>query len=335
MTPARIAVIGCGNVSRMHFETYSQHRDRVEIVAACDPIPTLRAEVARTYGVPETFASVDDLLAGAGSSFDIGIVCTPTPVRRAVVHQLVAARKHIFVEKPFADSYDEAAAMVATGDEAGIRIGVNQNFRYHYPFDIARGLIAAGRVGPVVSILHQDLMLRRDKGWRTQTNRHAFSVMGVHWFDGLRWMLQDEATEIRAQQRSSPVVDSAGETDISAIATFAGGTIATIFESFSCPFKRTDTVIIGERGTIVLTYAGATLHDLDGHRAGQWETPYAGPLKPGATLTNLELLVAAIVAGEDPVNSGRDNLRTIAMLDAAYRAAETDAVVSLRELTAV
>ncbi len=335
MTPARIAIIGCGNVSRMHFEAYSQNRDRVQIVAACDPVPALREDVARTYSVSETFASVEDLLAQTGSAFEIGVVCTPTPVRRAVVDQLAGAGKHIFVEKPFADSYDEAAAMVATSAAAGIRIGVNQNFRYHYPFDVARGLISDGQVGPVVSILHQDLMFRQDKGWRTQTRRHAFSVMGVHWFDGLRWMLQDEATEIRAQQRSSPVVNSAGETDISAIATFAGGTIATIFESFSCPFKRTDTVIIGERGTIVLTYAGATLYDLDGNQAGQWDTPYPGPLKPGATLKNLELLVAGISTGEDPVNSGRDNLRTIALLDAAYRAAETDAVVSLREVTAV
>lgn len=328
--PARIAIVGCGNVSRMHFATYSQHPDRVRIVAACDPVPALLAEVEQTYGVPQTFKSIEAMLNGA--DFDTAVVCTPTPVRQAVVEQLAAAGKHLFVEKPFADSFDEAAGMVAVGDQAGIRIGVNQNFRYHYPFDIARTLIGEGRIGPVTSILHQDLMLRRDTGWRTQTRRHAFSVMGVHWFDGLRWMLRKEATAVRSQQRSSPTIDSVGETDITAIVTFGSGTIATVVESFSCPVRRTDTFVIGEQGTIILTYAGASLYDLDGSEIERHDAPFAGPLKPGATLANLELLIAAIAKGDSPPNSGQDNLHTIALLDAAYQAAERDEIVRPREL---
>ena len=325
--PPRIAIVGCGGVSRMHFAAYAGQTDRVQVVAACDPVPALRAEVQAEYGVPATFASLEEMLAAA--DFDIGVVCTPTPVRRAVVTALAAAGKHVFCEKPFADTYDEAAAMVAAADAAGVRIGVNQNFRYHYPFDIARGVIAEGRIGRVTSIVHQDLMLRRDAGWRTTTTRHAFSVMGVHWFDGLRWMLQDEAVSVRAQQRSSPAIETAGETDITAIATFAGGTIATVTESFSCPVVRTDTVVIGETGALLLTYAGVKHYGHDKTVHGEWATPFPGEAKPGATLENLVHLATAVAAGQDPVNSGHDNLHTIALLDAAYRAADSGQVVAL------
>ena len=332
MRPARVAIVGCGNVAQMHFEAYSGRPERVEVVAACDPVPALREAATSRWGVRQTVATVDALLGDNDLDFDIGIVCTPTPVRRAVVEQLARGGKHLFVEKPFADNWDEAAAMVDVAGRAGVLIGVNQNFRYHYPFDIAHEYISAGRIGSVTSILHQDLMRRQDTGWRTTTRRHAFSVMGVHWFDGLRWMLRDEATAIQARQRSSAAIDCAGETDITAIATFAGGTIATIVESFSSPIKRTDTVVIGDRGALLLTYAGATLYDGAGNALERRETPFAGPRKPEATLVNLELLAAAVGTGTDPVNSGRDNLRTIALLDAAYQAAETGETVIPRGL---
>ena len=329
-TPLNVAIIGCGNVAQMHFAAYQDQPDRVRVVAACDPVPALREAAASQWGVERTFASVDELLAGP--DFTVGIVCTPTPVRRAVVERLAEAGRHIFVEKPFADSWDEAAAMVALAERAGVRIGVNQNFRYHYPFDLARDEIAAGRIGSVTSIVHQDLMLRQDSGWRTATPRHALSVMGVHWFDGLRWMLRDEATEVRAQQRSSAAIDCAGETDVAVIVTFAGGAIATVAESFSSPVQRTDTVVIGDAGALLLTYAGLTVFDGERNQTDQRATPFPGDRKPGATLRNLELLHDAIRAGTEPVNSGQDNLHTIALLDAAYRAAETGEVPIPRTL---
>ncbi len=331
MRQGKVAIIGCGGVSRMHFEAYVAHPERVTIAAACDPVPDLRNEVRAAYGVSQTFASVEDLLAD--TDFEIGVICTPTPVRRAVVEKLAAAGKHVFVEKPFAETYDEALDMVRLADATGIKIGVNQNFRYHYPFDVARGLIADGAIGNVINVIHQHLHVRHDRGWRTTTERHAFSVMGVHWLDGLRWMLRDEATAVTCEQRSSGAIAAAGETDITAQLTFTGGAMATVMESFSCPIRRSETIVIGETGALLLTYAGATLYHVAEPNVpkGEWATPFPGERKPEATFKNLDILLSAIEDGTEPANSGHDNLKTIALLEAAYQAAETHAVVSLGE----
>ena len=61
----------------------------------------------------------------AGASWDVAVVCTPTPVRDAVVNTLAAAGKHLFVEKPMADTYEEAQRMVAACQAAGERICVS------------------------------------------------------------------------------------------------------------------------------------------------------------------------------------------------------------------
>lgn len=331
MKQAKIAIVGCGGVSRMHFAAYTAHPDQVVIAAACDPVPDLLEQVRAAYGVSHTFASLDDLLAD--TDFEVGVVCTPTPIRRDVVGKLAAAGKHVFVEKPFADTYTEALEMVRLCDAAGVKLGVNQNFRYHYPFDIARGLIADGAIGNVINVIHQHLHVRHDKGWRTTTQRHAFSVMGVHWFDGLRWMLRDEATAVACEQRSSGAIAAAGETDISALVTFAGGAMATVIESFSCPIRRSETVVVGENGSLLLTYAGVTRYDVaePNVRKGEWATPFPGERKPEATFKNLDILATAIEDATEPANSGHDNLKTIELLEAAYRAAETHAPVPVGE----
>jgi len=61
--------------------------------------------------------------------------------------------------------------------------------------------------------------------------------------------------------------------------------------------------------------------------AERWTNPYAGAKKPESVLAGLERLLTAIETGQAPSNSGADNLRTVALLDAAYRSAAEDRLV--------
>ncbi len=61
----------------------------------------------------------------------------------------------------------------------------------------------------------------------------------------------------------------------------------------------------------------------------RWENPYAGASKPESVFTALEELLSAIESRAEPSNSGRDNLKTIALLEAAYRSAEGGRTVHL------
>jgi len=223
--------------------------------------------------------------------------------------------------------------MVEICSQAGVKLAVNQNFRYHYAFEKARELVAQGAIGRVVSIVHQDLMFRQDSGWRTQTKRHALSVMGVHWLDGFRWLLNDVATSVVCETRSSAAIQCVGETEADVQVTFKQGALASYVESFSSPLARTETVVLGESGTLVLTYHGLTMFDLKDRSQPnlQWENPYRGPHKPEATFTDLNLLLTAIERGGEPPNSGRDNLQTVALLDSAYISAAEQRMVMLKE----
>jgi D-apiose dehydrogenase len=327
VTVHNLAVVGCGNVSAMHFDGFLAHPERVRVVAACDPVAQRRAWAEREYGVPKTFASIEDLLADASASdWDVAVVCTPSEVREPAVAALAAAGKHILTEKPLADSYAEAAHLVTLCEQAGVLLAVDQNFRDHYAFGIAARLIAAGEVGTVLGIAQRDLTFRQDRGWRTQQPRHALSVMGVHWFDGFRQLLSYDATQVTARTFSSPAVDCLGETDAFVQIDF-GPVPVSYVQSFSSRFTATDTVVIGDRATLKFDYGTLTRHAAGGTR--QWINPYAGPGKPESAFLSLNRLLDALGTIKPPSNSGRDNLKTIALLEAAYQSAEQGRTVEL------
>lgn len=331
MKQFKIAIVGCGGVSRMHFETYLQHTDRIQIVAVCDADSRRLEQVRNEYGIENGFVSVEDMLAQ--TTWEVAVVCTPTTVRRPVVETLAAAGKHIMVEKPFADTYAEAQEMVNACQKAEVKLAVNQNFRYHYPFEIVREIVTRGTIGRVVSVVHQDLMLRHDSGWRTQTTRHALAVMGVHWLDGFRRMLDDEATTLACQTRRSGVIQSEGESDASVQLTFKKGTVVSYIESFSSSFSRVETLLIGTKGSLLISNDTVSLFKIDEPRKVQkeWLNPYSGANKPEATFISLNQLFKAIEEGREAPNSGLDNLKTIALLDGAYQSAEEKRIVTIQE----
>jgi len=263
-------------------------------------------------------------------------VCSPTSVRVEIVEELVAAGKHVFVEKPFADNLGAAQRMVDAAEVAGVHLAVHQNFRYFYPFDLARSLIAEGRIGRPLSVSHRELTFRGDTGWRNTLPRYALSVMGIHWFDGFRWMLDSEPLEIWCETHSSPLSEALGETDGLVQATFADGTAVSYVESFSYQGEsQLDTIVVGDHGSLRLGPSGLSVWTAsrDGSAPALTEHPnrYAED-KPEATFVALEQLFQAIESDTSPSNSGRHNLGSVAALEAAYQSAESGRPVSVASL---
>jgi predicted dehydrogenase len=330
MQPFKLAFIGCGGISRSHLNSYAAHSDRVELVATCDIIPERAQETKDAYGAQAAFRSVEDAIAGP--PFDVAVVCTPTPVRQQVVEPLAKAGKHIYIEKPLADTIDEARCMVDICNEAGVMLAVDQTYRYYYPFDIARRVIADGRIGKPISVIHRGLDYRQDAGWRTQCKRHTLAVMGVHWVDGFRWMLQSEASEVRAASCSSSAIECVGETDANVQILFENGTAVSYVQSFSCPpGGYADTIVVGEAGALHMNYGKVAFYAQGQQDAPveEWRIEAQGDPHRWAVYRLLDELLVSIETGTQPPNNGMDNLKTISLLEAAWQSADTGKPIAL------
>ncbi len=122
----RVAVSGLGAVVRnIHLPAYERLRRRVELVAGCDPDPQRRAEFTRATSVP----AYDDLgVMLRDSTADIVSICSPPSLHQEQVLAALAAGRHVFCEKPMAESLADADTLIAAAASAQRRLVVNSQF---------------------------------------------------------------------------------------------------------------------------------------------------------------------------------------------------------------
>ncbi|MBB3110130.1 putative dehydrogenase [Paenibacillus phyllosphaerae] len=317
MKTYKVGLVGAGGVTELHLEGYKNQKDRIEVVAICDPNVEILTRKAEQYGIPHQFTALDDFIQNSG--IDVAIVCTPTSIRKQVVFPLLEAGLPLFVEKPFSDTLIDAIEVTNKAAMLGVPISVNQNFRRHFTFDVVKDIVSQDTIGKVTSIVFNNMFFRQDTGWRLQCERHALSVMGIHWFDGFRQILGSEAVSVSSLMRSSSAIECAGETDATVQVAFENGAIATYVQSFSSPFPRTEMIVIGETGTLYCTHNSVELYRNGSRTPIQtWDNDVS---RETATFEGLNQLLSSLETGGEAPNSAQDNLKTVAMLDAAYRSA--------------
>jgi predicted dehydrogenase len=104
--PLQIAVIGAGHLGRIHAKLLGQVDDAI-LVAVVDPFESARHTAESMFGVP-TFESYHDVL----DKIDAAIVASPSDCHAEMVAGLLAADKHVFVEKPITVDRDDADRLV-------------------------------------------------------------------------------------------------------------------------------------------------------------------------------------------------------------------------------
>jgi predicted dehydrogenase len=103
--------------------------------------------------------------------------------------------------------------------------------------------------------------------------------------------------------------------------------MASYVQSFSSPYRKTELTVIGETGTIV-----ATPNEVHLYRRGTMDpvqTWNHSISRETATYEGLDRLLVSLETGIEASNSAKDNLRTVAMLDAAYLSAQEQRIVKL------
>ncbi|MCE9555781.1 MAG: Gfo/Idh/MocA family oxidoreductase [Planctomycetes bacterium] len=115
----RVAVIGCGNVTKSYFPTLLAS-PYIELVSTCDIIPQRAEAAARKLSAPHHFPHIDKLLAGP--PFDLLVNLTDMQQHFQINRQALLAGKHVWSEKPLGISHDEASSLLELAKEKGVRI---------------------------------------------------------------------------------------------------------------------------------------------------------------------------------------------------------------------
>ncbi|MBM4094285.1 MAG: Gfo/Idh/MocA family oxidoreductase [Planctomycetes bacterium] len=147
--PARkikVGVIGCGSVSRMYFPNLAEC-PCVELVSACDKIPKRARDAAAKFPIGQHYPHIDQMLAGV--PFDLLVNLTDMQEHEHLNRQAIAAGKHVWSEKPIANSLAAGQELLAEARKKGLRIWGAPTVVQSPQFAFMARTLAAGTLGRV------------------------------------------------------------------------------------------------------------------------------------------------------------------------------------------
>lgn len=263
--PVGIAVVGCGNISDQYLTNLVRFPD-VTVVACADIDLTRAAAQAAKYGVPH---SADLATVLEMPNVELIVNLTVPAVHASVALQAIRSGRHVYGEKPFALSVEEARTIMAAAAEHGVQLGNAPDTFLGAGLQTARRVIEAGRIGTPISAKATFGYPGPDK-WHPnpeflfQKGGGPVLDMGPYYLTALVQLFGPVKTVSafgrRAQDRrvigSGPrageAFDVEVDSQVSALLEFGSGPIATARFSFDEPISTRELEIHGTDGAVQL-----------------------------------------------------------------------------------
>jgi predicted dehydrogenase len=290
------------------------------------------------------FSSLNDALAAVEA--DAVVITSPVATHVPLALVALEAGKHVLVEKPLANTVEEAARAASRAEELGLILQVSQNYR-NYPAPRAvRALLRERALGELAAI---NIDFRKwDNDAPKDTHRHyAFphpliNDMAIHHFDLLRMITGNEAVSVFAKVGDPSF--SKYDDEASAVITIEMEDGLVVSYRGSWLSRGLDTAwagewsIQGEEGELFFTSrAGGEVEDASGdvvtiRRPGR-SRPKKVPLERAEMVdrvAGLEIFSRAVAGGAAPESTGRENLGSLALMEAAARSAASGRVEAVQ-----
>jgi predicted dehydrogenase len=148
--PLKVGVLGAGGIATIADGVLPNMRnidEAVDIVAIADLVPGRATEVARRFGIPEAYTSLEQMLEDA--DIDAVVNLTPIPAHAATSAAILRAGKHLVVEKPIATSLAEADEIIGLAAANDLVLACAPPDMLFGPYTEARRLIQSGVIGDV------------------------------------------------------------------------------------------------------------------------------------------------------------------------------------------
>ena len=321
--PVRIALIGAGAfVRKAHAPSLLELGDAVQIAAVHSRTQASAETVAESipYDV-DIYTDIGMLLAD--DSVEAVDIVLPIPMLPEVVFQALAAGKHVFSEKPIAQTVAEGQALIAACRPFGDRVWmVGENWRYEEAFQAAARALQAGRIGqPLFCDLSLQLPIKADymgSTWRNSGELPGGYLLdgGVHHAAGLRVLLgeiESVCALTTAHREDLPPADT-----MSAALRFSSGVVGSYLITYAAGSALgTDAVHIGGSEGSLRVSRGELVIERDGESERQAFNVVI------SVREELAAFVAAVRDGTPHRNSPQEALQDLAVVEAMLESAQT------------
>ena len=343
----RIGILGSGFiVNDCHLESY--RRIGLNPVAIASRSRERAAQVAARHSIARVCESYQEILDDP--TIEVLDIAVPPQYQLELIRAACARGtvKGILAQKPLALSYDKAVETVRCCEEAGILLSVNQNMRYDPSVHTANTLLKDGFFGaPVFATIDMRAVLHWQP-WQASTGSATFRIMSIHHLDCMRYWFGDPV-RVFASSRPDPRTDFPHTDGIcTTILEYESGLRGVVIDDvWAGPVREgspgetriewriegLDGVAIGDVGWCKDPFT--TPSSMRYARKGDAGFTSFAPAEswfPDAFGGTMSQLLVALETGEAPEIGARDNLKSIALVEAAALSAEEHRMVSPQEI---
>jgi predicted dehydrogenase len=323
------AVIGAGGFAR-DIAAHAGKFKHLRLSGAYDTDAAAAASFVASFG-GRVYHSLDEVLAD--KSIEGVLVVTPNDVHRPLVEAAARAGKHVFVEKPIANTVADARAAIKAASDAGVTLFVGHLARRATPMRMAKKMIESGEFGKLILIeghtAHNGGLFLQPAEWRWRRERcpgGPLIQLAVHTVDTFNYLFGPvKSVSAKSTRLATPAeIDDVGVISLE----YANGALGSIGTAYVVPGSGF-TNIYGTEASLLLDSSHRDF--LVRHKDGRVETRSA--------ITSAEPIVEemdefALVsrAGARPETGGEEGLQALAVILAAVKSAAEGRSVTIEEI---
>lgn len=335
----RIALVGCGRVSKNHFDSIEKHKENIELVSICDSRPDILSEHASKYEV-KGYSNLNEMLTN--EDLDLVTLCTPSGLHAEQTELCAKHKINVITEKPMATRWDDGVRMVKACDKAGVKLLVVKQNRRNPTLQLLKRALNEKRFGKI-HMVHLNVFWTRTQeyydqaAWRGtwEYDGGAFMNQASHYVDLLEWLIGpiDKVHAMMSTTRNIEVEDT-GVMNIK----WRNGALGSMNVTMLTYPKNLEgsITILGEKGTVKI--GGVAINDIQ-HWEFKEPKDYDSEIKSANYKTTsvygfghplyYENAIEALRGNIEPETDGREGLKSLEVLIAAYLSARDGKTISL------
>lgn len=336
----RFALIGCGRISKNHIDAIAQHAERAELVGVCDIEPkALKAAVSASKA--QGYSSLAALLRE--TSADAVVLATPSGLHPDQAIQIADSGRHVITEKPMATRWRDGQRMVSACDAAGVRLFVVKQNRRNATLQLLRRAVDKKRFGRIYMVTINVFWSRPQSyydgaRWRGtwEFDGGAFMNQASHYIDLLDWLI-GPIDSVQAYTATLARDIQVEDTGVMSVRWRSGALGSVNVTMLTYPKNLEGSItILGEKGTVRV--GGVAVNEIQHWEFDQSDEDDSKVKDATYQTTSVYGFghplyydnVIKVLRGEaEPETDGREGLRSLEVLIAAYLSARDGRRVSL------
>jgi UDP-N-acetyl-2-amino-2-deoxyglucuronate dehydrogenase len=335
----RIAIIGCGRISKNHFDSIDIHKDHIELISICDANQQVLSKYKVKYKV-NGYLDLEQMLKS--EELDLIAICTPSGIHANQTELCAKYGINVMTEKPMATRWQDGVRMVKACDEAAVRLFVVKQNRHNDTLRLLKRAILEKRFGKI-HMVHLNVFWTRPQEYYDQAEWRgtwefdggAFMNQASHYVDLLDWLIGpiDKVQAMMSTTRDIEVEDT-GVLNVK----WRNGALGSMSVTMLTYPKNLEgsIVILGEKGTVRV--GGVAVNEIQ-HWEFDESKDYDDQVKDANYQTTsiygfghplyYKNVVEVLQGDTEPETDGREGLKSLEVLIAAYLSARDNNTVSL------